>query len=373
MHSGTFSHIAARHGFVLNIYHGAYLPGKHYQHVKKLEVAAAFTTAKNANGGARPNISAIQRQCKVGWHFVGKVEKELIEYGHVLAPEEMVRKNKDVGVGSKILDELDAWVILNLYLEEPSRGLPSYVALLKELVGTVVSRSTVSRFFKEAFPYSATFHRPNLIPMDKFRPENCMRAIEYLHVIARVDPYRLKFGDEKSLKGKEVFNRKVRRNPLTGEIPPLVTTPDFTNSYSLTGFCGIDRRSSAVWCSVHDGTNGADEFALQLEQACHSGFFHCGDILVLDNCVIHIGGENTVLEEWMWDTFGVFLLFLPPRSPEWNPIELVWNTLVQRLKKVPLAALYEIGQHSSAIASQHILSNITHKEVDKFFVKCNIK
>ena len=69
--------------------------------------------------------------------------------------------------------------------------------------------------------------------------------------------------------------------------------------------------------------------------------------------------QNSVLKEWLWDHCGVFLLFLPPRSPELNPIELVWNTMVQRLKSVPLQELYLIGAHSSAIASMQILNGIT--------------
>ena len=33
---------------------------------------------------------------------------------------------------------------------------------------------------------------------------------------------------------------------------------------------------------------------------------------------------------------------MPPQLPELNPIELVWNTMVQRLKGVPLQELYDI-------------------------------
>jgi len=368
-----FRQVAIRHGFDFNLDNGAYENGKSYGHIKKLEVATALIAAQNATGGGgRPNITAIQQQCKVSWHFVRKIEKELSEYGRVLAPNEKHRQYEQTGPGSKTLDEFDAWVILQLYLDDPSRSLPSYVRWLEQLVGTQVSESTMSRFLKEAFPYSATFHRPNLVPYDKFRPENCMKAIDYLHVIAHIDPHRIKFGDEKSLKGKEVFNRKVRRHPMTGEIPPLYTTPDLTNTYSLTGFCGIDRRSTAVFCAIHDGINDATEFSIQVELAMSSGFFHPGDVMVLDNAQIHVGGENTVLEDWLWSRFGVFVLFLPPRSPEFNPIELVWNTLVVRLKKVPLDQLYDIGSHSCAIASQYILSDISHSEVGSFYKKCNL-
>ena len=46
--------------------------------------------------------------------------------------------------------------------------------------------------------------------------------------------------------------------------------------------------------------------------------------------------------------------------------------LVARLKKVPLEDLYSIGSDSSAIASQVILSDITHSEVGRFYKKCNL-
>jgi len=248
----------------------------------------------------------------------------------------------------------------------------SYVSQLEYFTGTIVSETTLGRFFLEAFPHSAALYRPSLVPYDKFRPDNYMTAVEYLNVIVKVDPYQLKFGDEKSLKGQEVYSRKVRRHPFTGEIPHLLTNSDFRNTYSLTGFCGIDRRSSAVFCSIHDDTNDATEFAVQVEQAIARGYFHRRDILVLDNAAIHIGKENTVLEEWLWTNFEIYVLFLPPRSPELNPIELVWGILVQRLRIVPLDELRKIGAHSSAIKSKHILAEITHREVEGCFFKCKI-
>ena len=53
-------------------------------------------------------------------------------------------------------------------------------------------------------------------------------------------------------------------------------------------------------------------------------------------------------------------------------MELVWNTMVQRLKSVPLQELYLIGAHSSAIASMQILNGITHREVESFYHKAGI-
>ena len=147
------------------------------------------------------------------------------------------------------------------------------------------------------------------MPYDKFCPANLEKAVEYLIFIAMVDPRRIKFGDEKLLKGQELFNRKVRRNPLTGVTPPVFISPDFRNMYMLTGFCGIDTRVPVVFFAIHEGNNDATQFALDLEEAIFLGFFNHGDILVLDNAACHFGRKNTVLENLLWSRHGVFLFF----------------------------------------------------------------
>ena len=154
-------------------------------------------------------------------------------------------------------------------------------------------------------------------------------------------PERVKFGDENSLKDQELYKRDARRNPLTGEVPPIITSPNFKNTHSITGFCGIDRRTNPVWYRIHKFTNDAEQFRDDVEAAIRDGFLQPRDILVLDNATIHTGKDNKVLAESLWDSFSIYVLFLPPRTPEWNPIELVWNTLVQRIGKYPLSRLRE--------------------------------
>eukprot|EP00956_Cyclotella_meneghiniana_P031866 scaffold85386_cov38-Cyclotella_meneghiniana.AAC.2 len=264
-----------------------------------------------------------------------------------------------------------------LYLQEPSRQLSSYRDWLFYLTGTLVSHATICRYFLHAFPIRGGLCRPNLVPFDKFRPENIERAFEYLEYLSLIAPERIVYGDEKHLKGHDLFNRKVRHNPLTGEKPPMMVTPDFRNTYNLTGFCKIDptTHEHAVWCSVHELLNDADNFALDLEYAIQQGFIRGGMILVIDNAAVHTGKENTVLEEYLWSKYGIFLLFLPPRAPEWNPMEHVWKTLVYELKKLPLKMCQELGRtsdHVTARVSIEILSRIPHALVRRFYVACGI-
>ncbi len=51
---------------------------------------------------------------------------------------------------------------------------------------------------------------PNLVPYDTFRPRNVEKAVEYIKALARINPSLLKYVDEKSLKGKDICNKKAR-------------------------------------------------------------------------------------------------------------------------------------------------------------------
>jgi len=86
---------------------------------------------------------------------------------NLLLPNGKKWDKKASGPGTKTLDVLDTFVILRLYINNPSRGLPSYAAHLHHFTGTVVSESVLSRFFKEAFPFTASLHCQNLIPLEK--------------------------------------------------------------------------------------------------------------------------------------------------------------------------------------------------------------
>jgi hypothetical protein len=67
----------------------------------------------------------------------------------------------------------------------------------------------------------------------------------------------------------------------------------------------------------------------------------------------------------------VFILLLPPRCPEWNPIELVWNILTQRLHSCDLElAKAKYGSNASANMAVDILNAIGHEYTEKCFIKC---
>jgi transposase len=58
----------------------------------------------------------------------------------------------------------------------------------------------------------------------------------------------------------------------------------------------------------------------------------------MDNATIHTGGTVDVVNDLLWDTIidrsplHVLVIYLPTRSPELNPIELIFHILARRIR-----------------------------------------
>jgi hypothetical protein len=165
--------------------------------------------------------------------------------------------------------------------------------------GTAVSESVVSPSFNHGFSISGRFRKPNLVPIDKFKPNNILRAQEYLMVLSTIDPMRVRFRDEKLVKGSKLFCHRTRRYVLTGEVLCVVTTSDFRNTYLIYGICGINPTTTQLYWHIHNGTNDSEEFAYDIERACALGYLQTGHILTLNNAIIHSSKDNKHLEEWL--------------------------------------------------------------------------
>ena len=55
-----------------------------------------------------------------------------------------------------------------------------------------------------------------------------------------------------------------------------------------------------------------------------------GDYIIIDNASIHKGEEVCDIAE----KFGINLLYLPPYSPDLNPIEKVWANFKNILRRI---------------------------------------
>ena len=139
----------------------------------------------------------------------------------------------------------------------------------------------------------------------------------------------------------------------------MIVESFFRLTHNITGIAVL-LDGVPLTITVHDGTNDAATFHECLLCSIQKGFLVRGDVLVLDNAAVHQYKDNYYLQEYLYTECGILLLFLPTRSPELNPIELLWNTLVQILKQVPI--LYtksECRRDAAPLAACAIMENFT--------------
>jgi transposase len=272
-------------------------------------------------------------------------------------------------MGCKALSVEDEVFLLTLYRLEPSTSLACYVKVLFEKKGTKVSPATLSRWFNMRFPFKGKKVKTCNVPLDKFKPANILRWKEYILEIKDFAPHRLKFGDEKHIKGGDLYGT-VRVDPLTGETPSNKTDGDFRNTYTVIGLCGIDCRVQPVEYTINKHCNDSTAFNEFIDNAIIKGFLLPGDVLILDNAAIHVKGESTNLFDFLWDNFEILLICLPTRAPELNPIELLWNTLNGRLPYHQFLGGGRPSKDAVAIAAGEILDAVSHNEIAKYFQHC---
>ena len=361
-------------GLNLNANGGFYRPGVGKTFEEKLGVARIYLGLVEKD----PETASIRKlalEAKCSRNLASKIIGELKTDGGglIIDPKTKPKSESGGGAGSKTFSLNDCLVLLELRKENNRRTLADYQKCLYQSTGTMASHSVISKWFATAFEFKATFRKLNQVPVDKFKDDNIARAYEYSALVQGIAANRLKFTDEKHLKAGELYNKDGRRCPLSAEVESMVVDSDFRNTYTIIGFCGIDEQSPPFDFILHAGINNADSFSDAVYHAYCKGFLRSGDVLVMDNASIHHYREASALEYVLMEKCGVLVLYLPPRAPELNPIELLWNTLVKRLKRESLECENHasFGSHRAAHIAKAVMEKFTHDDVRKVYKKCN--
>ena len=109
------------------------------------------------------------------------------------------------GHGSKIFTTGDENVLLELREHTPGRSLRDYKRKLFEITGTVASLSVICLWFLKEHPFCASMRVANPIPIAKFSAPNQDKFEAYMTAVGGIDPVKVKFADEKSLRGFTFF------------------------------------------------------------------------------------------------------------------------------------------------------------------------
>lgn len=148
-----------------------------------------------------------------------------------------------------------------------------------------------------------------------------------------LDPDRLVFIDETgaSTKMARLRGRAPRGERCRASIPH--------GHWKTTTFTAGLKRDGMIAPMVLDGPMNGAAFLAYVEQVLVKEL-KPGDIVVMDNLPAHkISGVRDAIE-----TAGVRLLYLPPYSPDFNPIEMAFSKLKALLRKAAARTITELWQ-----------------------------
>ena len=152
-----------------------------------------------------------------------------------------------------------------------------------------------------------------------------------------LDPARLVFIDETGLSTKmaRLYGRAPRGERCRAGIPH--------GHWKTTTFTGALRLSGMTAPMVLNGAMNGPAFFAYVEQVLVPTLLP-GDVVVMDNLPAHKPeGVRMAIEK-----AGARLLFLPPYSPDFNPIEMAFSTLkalVQKAAERSIETLWQtVGQ-----------------------------
>lgn len=168
---------------------------------------------------------------------------------------------------------------------------------------------------------------------------------------SKLDPDHLVFIDETgtSTNMARLRGRAPRGERLIGKVP-------FGHWKTTTFVAGLRSTALTAPCVI-DGPMNGNAFLAYVEQVL-APTLKLGDIVVLDNLSAHkVPGVRDAIE-----ATGARLLYLPPYSPDFNPIEQLFAKLKALLRK---AAERSIESLWSRIAA--LLSEFTPEECANYF------
>jgi transposase len=177
------------------------------------------------------------------------------------------------------------------------------------------------------------------------------RRIEWFDGQLDLDPAKLVFIDETgaSTKMARAYGRSPRGERCVASIP--------YGHWKTTTFTAGLRLGGMVAPMVLDGPMDGNAFIAYVEQVLVPELDN-GDIVIMDNLPAHkVSGVRQAIEN-----AGANLLYLPPYSPDFNPIEMAFSKLKAMLKKAAARTINDLWQ-----VIGNLISEFKPNECENYF------
>ncbi|WP_258120155.1 IS630 family transposase [Mesorhizobium onobrychidis] len=245
------------------------------------------------------------------------------------------------------LDAHEAF-ILGLIEDAPDITLAEIGERLAAERGVRAASSTVWLYLDRR---GITFKKKTAHAAEQQRPDVLRRRRTWFDGQLDLDPERLIFIDETaaSTKMARLRGRSLRGERCRAAVPH--------GHWKTTTFTAGLRLGGLAAPMLLDGPMNGSAFLAYAEQVL-APELRPGDIVVMDNLPAHkISGVREAIEK-----VGARLLFLPPYSPDFNPIEMAFSKLKALLRK---AATRTIDELWSVVAN--CLAAFTAEECRHYF------
>jgi len=179
---------------------------------------------------------------------------------------------------------------------------------------------------------------------------------EFRVAVGALNPARLIFLDEAGANTAmtRTRGRAPRGQRVAGEAPQ--------GHWRMTTMVAAIRLAGLSAALLFEGATDAEAFATFIEQVLAPAL-RAGDVVVMDNLTSHKAERARRAIE----AAGAYVLFLPPYSPDLNPIEKMWAKVKALLRAAARRTKEGLWEAISAALLQ-----VTPAECRNFFASCGI-
>lgn len=178
------------------------------------------------------------------------------------------------------------------------------------------------QYVYEAQAHGTATKKKSLQAAERDSPRIKQARQEFSHTIFKLDPKRLKVIDETgvNLSMTRLYGRAPKGERVVGSVPD-----DHGPNVTVVGAMGLEDISAAM---SFEGPMNGSVFKLFVEEVLGPTLVE-GDVVVMDNLPAHkVRGIEQAIE-----SRGASLVYLPPYSPDFSPIEQCWSKVKTWLKK----------------------------------------
>ena len=185
-------------------------------------------------------------------------------------------------------------------------------------------------------------------------PENRQRREVWWETVSRIEPERLVFLDESGATTE--MTRRYGRAPRGERVREATPAGHWS---TLTLLSAMSSQGMLASMTVESATDGAVFLAFLDYVLCPC--LRPGQVVVMDILAAHkVQGVRERIEE-----VGAELLYLPPYSPDFNPIEPCWAKIKQSLRSTKARTVEFL---EAAVAQA--LASITSQNASAWFAHC---